>query len=68
MVRTNKNATTVVYNKITKPEFFLINQGYKNAPITEYVHAFKNFVHSYNVEIRNLFIPEVQLKKYKIGD
>ena len=56
-----KNPTTTLYSDTTKPEkFFDKTKTTKKAKITKQAHAFKNYAHTYNVEILNSFYPKLK--------
>lgn len=60
--RQNKNLSTALCSKITKPRIFTEeSKNSKEAKITKRSHAFKNYARSYNVEIWNYFNSELQL-------
>ena len=58
-VAAGKDFNIHFYSKTTKHEIFLDE---KNAKITKRSHAFKDYASSYNVDILNSFVPELQDK------
>ena len=57
-LRTDKNPTTYLYSKTTKPQNFLNEtKNIKTIKVTKQAHAFKNYARTYNVEFLNSFIP-----------
>ena len=63
-LRRGKNPTTALYSETTKPEFFLWKVDYKKGKIRKQAHAFRNYAHTFYVEILNSLNPELQLKNY----
>ena len=50
----SKNPTTALYSEITKAEFFTDKtKTIKKAKITKWVHASKNYAHTYIAKILN---------------
>ena len=51
-----KNSTTALYSETEKPEFFFVQTKTINkAKITKQAHIFKNYTHTYNIEILKFF-------------
>ena len=64
-VRLSKNLTTAFYSTTTKPEiFFYETKTLEKAKRTRQADVFKNYAHTYNVEVLDSFNLELQLKKH----
>ena len=63
-----KSLIAALYREITKTEIvFDEKKSRKKAKITKRAQPFKNYAHSYNVEILNSFNPELHLKNTELA-